>query len=187
MPVACEPLPDLGFGELTTAEHSETVHIRTGSGPWALGFGTSGLSFCTQSLALGFWLQALGIAFVSRDWFVGRDHRTLRVFNASRRAHYGSVSCDGWVPAEERYVLQAQIRRAPFPLPQTSSKDVLAGPLASICSFSMSPMARLPRPDTSSNVAHRLGLVSAMVENELATRYSDVDERTSEADGFACE
>ena len=40
--LACEPLPDLRLGELPTAEHPETVHVRTAR-LWAFGLSGFGL------------------------------------------------------------------------------------------------------------------------------------------------
>src|SRR5438309_1592589 len=38
MSLARETLPDLGFGEFTTAEHSQAVDVRAGFRLWPLGF-----------------------------------------------------------------------------------------------------------------------------------------------------
>jgi four helix bundle protein len=105
---------------------------------------------------------------------MGRDHRKLRVFNQADALIIEVYRATVGFPLEERYVLQAQIRRASI----SAATNIVEGcarrttreyvQFLNVANGSAAEAAYLL------NVAHRLGLLSAMVENDLATRYSDL-------------
>jgi four helix bundle protein len=105
---------------------------------------------------------------------MARDHHKLRVFAQADTLVIAVYRATATFPQEERYVLQTQIRRAAI----STASNIVEG-CARRTTREYVQFLNVANGSTAEarylvNVAHRLGFVSAAVENELCGRYTEL-------------
>ena len=103
---------------------------------------------------------------------MGRDHRKLRVFSQADALLIEVYRATAAFPLEERYVLQAQIRRAAIP----ASTNIVEG-CARRTTREYVQFLNVANGSTAEarylvGVSRRLGFVSGAVEADLVERYT---------------
>ena len=105
---------------------------------------------------------------------MGRDHCKLRVFEQADTLLIAVYRATAMFPIEERYVLQAQLRRAAI----SAATNIVEG-CARRTTREYVQFLNVANGSTAEarylvNVAHRLGFISAAEESELAGRYTEL-------------
>jgi len=172
--LARETLPDLGFGEFTTAQHSQAVEVGGSSGLQASGFRLQACHFARKRCPLGFVgsLQALSWSCVSRA--MARDHRKLRVFAQADALVIAVYRATATLPQEERYGLQSQIRRAAISAASNIVEGCARRTTREYVNFLNIANGSTAETEYLLNIARRLGLMPAALETDLSKRYKEL-------------
>jgi four helix bundle protein len=105
---------------------------------------------------------------------MARDHRKLRVFDQADALLIAVYRATATFPVEERYVLQAQLRRAAI----SAATNIVEG-CARRTTREYLQLLNVANGSTAEarylvNVAHRLGFISIPLESDLAERYTQL-------------
>ena len=105
---------------------------------------------------------------------MARDHRKLRVFNQADALLLAVYRATATFPVEERYVLQAQLRRAAI----SAATNIVEG-CARRTTREYVQFLNVANGSTAEacylvDVAHRLGFLPPKVETELVERYTEL-------------
>jgi four helix bundle protein len=105
---------------------------------------------------------------------MARDHRKLRVFQQADALVLEVYRATAVFPVEERYVLQAQVRRAAISAATNIVEGCARRTTREYVQFLNVANGSTAEAGYLLNVSRRLGLVSATVEGELEKRYSEL-------------
>lgn len=105
---------------------------------------------------------------------MGRDHRKLRVFDQADALVIAVYRATATFPQEERYVLQAQIRRAAISAASNIVEGCARRTTREYVNFLNIANASTAETEYLLNVATRLGLISAALEASLEERYQEL-------------
>src|SRR5437868_14979791 len=105
---------------------------------------------------------------------MARDHRKLRVFNQADALVLSVYRATAALPIEERYVLQAQIRRAAISAASNIVEGCARRTTREYVNFLNIANGSTAETEYLLNLASRLNLISATIEVELASRYKEL-------------
>jgi four helix bundle protein len=133
-----------------------------------------GPAFCTQSFGFGLQAMAFRRYFGGEYLNMARDHRKLRVFQQAHALLLEVYRATAAFPVEERYVLQAQVRRAAISAATNIVEGCARRTTREYVQFLNVANGSTAEAGYLLNVARRLGLVSAAAESGLEERYSQL-------------
>ena len=105
---------------------------------------------------------------------MARDHRKLRVFDQADALVIAVYRATTALPPEERYVLQAQIRRAAISAASNIVEGCARRATREYVNFLNIANGSTAETEYLLNIAGRLGLISGVLEADLAKRYREL-------------
>jgi four helix bundle protein len=105
---------------------------------------------------------------------MSRDHRKLKVFQLADELVLGIYGATARLPAEERYGLQAQIRRAAVRIPATLVEGSARRTTRDYAHFVVIALGSACEVRYLVSVARRLGMLDAKTAESLEARYDEL-------------